>query len=81
MKPAEKMKRIKLISEKMFAEGVDNPQARISTIEAYSKRCITAAKIFVEEFEKFENEFLKEHEVKNEQNTDSLKSKTSKASI
>lgn len=67
MKPAEKLKRIKLISEKMFCEfGLDvirEPDDHsLMTISV----CIKKAKIFVDEFEKFEGEFLKEHEVENE---------------
>lgn len=75
MKQAEKLKRIKLISEELFVkyfimvsedddsrlEFFNKPTESARDISNYS---ILLAKEFVNEFEKFENEFLKEHEVK-----------------
>lgn len=56
MKPAEKLKRIKLISEKLYCENID---------EMFTpNHCIELAQIFVERFEQFEDQFLKENPVK-----------------
>lgn len=74
MKQAEKLKRIKLISEELFIHEVfvrsDKSLIGSDSVKEAANVSIIIAKIFVDEFEKFENEFLKEHEVKNERAKD-----------
>lgn len=68
MSPAEKLKRIKLISEKLYSDLVVETlkikpitnQICLKTAEA----SIGAAKIFVENFVEFEDKFMKENEVR-----------------
>lgn len=65
MKPAEKLKRIKLISEQIFINGYTQIDSKVST-SIGPKTCIALAVDFINQFEKFETEFLKEHGVKGE---------------
>lgn len=59
MKPAEKLKRIKLISEKLFVEYcIMMPFETDNAASAVHK-----AQVFVDFFEKFEEQFLKENGV------------------
>lgn len=61
MKPAEKLKRIKLISEQIFIQ--ENSRERFNHIPrvALAEACITNAYNFVNVFEKFEVQFLKDN--------------------
>ena len=58
MKPAEKLKRIKLISEQIF---IQTSVAFYKDIYVNPETCIQDAVNFVNEFEKFETQFLKDN--------------------
>lgn len=59
MKTTEKLKRIKLIGEEIYISFITNYDSENKQFTA--KESITIAQIFVDEFEKFETEFLKEN--------------------
>ena len=65
MKPAEKLKRIKLISEHLFERSKVIEKGEEKT-EGIAISCIRKAQVFVNAFEEFENEFLKHNGVENE---------------
>lgn len=63
MKTTEKLKRIKLISEKLFVEYQTAEKFKQFNSGQISELAIKDAHIFVLTFEIFEESFLKEHEL------------------
>jgi hypothetical protein len=61
MKLQEKLKRVKLISEKLYIENYKKFTNGGYPRKCDPNECISAALEFVEEFENFENGFMKDH--------------------
>lgn len=69
MSPSEKLKRIKLIGEQLYIraviEGAKQEFLESAVFPLLASSLILRAQTFVDEFEKFENDFMKKNGVKN----------------
>lgn len=67
MSPSEKLKRIRLIGEQLYIraviEGAKQEFLKSEVFPLLASSLILRAQTFVDEFEKFENDFLKENSV------------------